>query len=90
MKEGDDSMIRLFKSCRSATDSIPRPLMLRRLLSGGGSTSGSRKILTLETINQNVVKMEYAVRGNILTQANEIKSQMKNVSKTRAHMERMV
>lgn len=38
------------------------------------------KVLTLETINPNMIKIEYAVRGPIVERALQIEKELKNVS----------
>lgn len=38
-------------------------------------------MLTLETMNPNVIKMEYAVRGPLVIRAAEIEKEMQQVSK---------
>lgn len=44
------------------------------------SSTGS-KMLTLETMNPNVIKMEYAVRGPLVIRAAEIEKEMQQVSR---------
>ncbi|XP_046563703.1 alanine aminotransferase 2-like [Haliotis rubra] len=44
-------------------------------------SQGTDKVLTVETLNPNVKLMEYAVRGPIVTRANEIDQEIKNGAK---------
>lgn len=44
------------------------------------SSSAGSKMLTLETMNPNVIKMEYAVRGPLVIRAAEIEKEMQQVS----------
>lgn len=44
------------------------------------STAASGKMLTLENMNPNIVKMEYAVRGPLVIRATEIERELKAVS----------
>lgn len=41
--------------------------------------ASSAKILTLESLNPNVIKMEYAVRGPLVIRAGEIEKEIKQV-----------
>lgn len=47
--------------------------------------ASSAKILTLESMNPNVVKMEYAVRGPLVIRAGEIEKEIKQVDKNFRH-----
>lgn len=42
----------------------------------------STKVLTLDSMNPNVIKMEYAVRGPLVIRAGEIEKEIKQVSNT--------
>lgn len=44
------------------------------------TTNGNKKLVTLESMNQNVIKMEYAVRGPLVIRATEIERELKEVS----------
>lgn len=44
------------------------------------ATSAKRKLITLETMNPNMIKMEYAVRGPLVIRAAEIEKELKAVS----------
>ncbi|KAJ2716543.1 alanine transaminase [Coemansia sp. D1744] len=72
-------MYRLLATTRPA---IRNPAVLHRLLSTSVETMQessiqSSKVLTLETMNPNVRKMEYAVRGAIPIRAEELRDQLK-------------
>lgn len=41
---------------------------------------GSSKVLTLNSMNQNIKKVEYAVRGPIVVRSNQIKKELQEVS----------
>lgn len=45
------------------------------------ATSANKKLLSLENMNPNVIKMEYAVRGPLVIRAAEIEKEMKEVSR---------
>lgn len=44
------------------------------------ATSAKRKLITLESMNPNMIKMEYAVRGPLVIRAAEIEKELKAVS----------
>ena len=54
---------------------------LRTLNMSGQGDVGKRgmKVLTLDTLNPNIKKMEYAVRGPIVARAAEIEQELANV-----------
>lgn len=45
----------------------------------GGKNGGSKKLLTLDNINQRVVNMQYLVRGYLVTRAIEIQKELDEV-----------
>lgn len=47
------------------------------------ATSAKRKLITLESMNPNMIKMEYAVRGPLVIRAAEIEKELKAVSSVR-------
>lgn len=44
------------------------------------ATSAKRQLITLESMNPNMIKMEYAVRGPLVIRAAEIEKELKAVS----------
>lgn len=44
------------------------------------ATSAKRQLITLESMNPNMIKMEYAVRGPLVIRAGEIEKELKAVS----------
>lgn len=44
------------------------------------ATSAKRQLITLESMNPNMIKMEYAVRGPLVIRAAEIEKELKSVS----------
>lgn len=45
----------------------------------------STKVLTLDSMNPNVIKMEYAVRGPLVIRAGEIEKEIKQVNFPKSH-----
>lgn len=47
----------------------------------GCRNMASSKVISLETVNPNIVRMEYAVRGPLVTRAGEIEKELEQVGK---------
>lgn len=45
---------------------------------GGGGAPGG-KVLTMENLNPNIIKLQYAVRGPLVTRAAEIEKELQKV-----------
>lgn len=70
---------RQFSSLLSSTVSKPSQSSVDCEQSNKRTMASSAKTLTLDSMNPNVIKMEYAVRGPLVIRAGEIEKEIKQV-----------